>query len=171
LRTEVNVLRGKDVLVLLKLAAAGRSQTVRAVGEALGTPHSTVQDSVKRLRSFGLLADGRDAALNRLQVLEFLSHGLRWIAPGQVEAFAKGLPTARSAEPLKSKLLADGEVFVMPFEEGLQFGRAVKPIDPAAPYAASKDAALHELLALSDAIRIGDARSRSIAAKELQARL
>ena len=165
------MLRGKEVLVLLKLAAVGRSQSVRALSEALGIPHSTIQDSVKRLRSFGLLADGHDAVLNRLHVLDFLTHGLRWISPGQVDAFAKGLPTARSAEPLKSKLLAGDEVFVMPFEEGLQFGRAVKPIDPAAPYAASRDAALHELLALSDAIRVGDSRSRSIATKELQARL
>lgn len=165
------MLRGKEVLVLLKLAAAGRSQSVRALSEALGIPHSTIQDSLKRLRSAGLLAKGDDTVLNRLKVLDFLTHGLRWISPGQVESFAMGLPTARSAEPLRSKLLDGREMYVMPFEKGPEFGRAVKPIDPAAPYAASKDTALHELLALSDAIRVGDSRSRSIATKELQARL
>ncbi len=49
--------------------------------------------------------------------------------------------------------------------------RSLEPLHKVAPKAAGKGPALHELLALSDALRNGRARERQLAEKELGARL
>jgi hypothetical protein len=48
---------------------------------------------------------------------------------------------------------------------------ALTPLDPRVPDAVRRDKSLGELLALVDAIRIGGARERGLAAKELGKRL
>ena len=50
-------------------------------------------------------------------------------------------------------------------------GYSLTPLYPSVPAAAVRDAKLYELLALVDAIRDGRARERSLAAKEIHARL
>ena len=50
-------------------------------------------------------------------------------------------------------------------------GATLEPLHKAAPKAARKDPALHELLALIDALRDGRVRERQLAEKELSARL
>jgi hypothetical protein len=47
----------------------------------------------------------------------------------------------------------------------------LKPLHPAVPDAARRDNRLWELLALVDAIRIGNARERNLAGRELKKRL
>jgi hypothetical protein len=51
------------------------------------------------------------------------------------------------------------------------FGVALSPLDPRVPDAILRDERLGEMLALVDAIRIGGARERSLAVKELKGRL
>jgi hypothetical protein len=50
-------------------------------------------------------------------------------------------------------------------------GAAVQPLDSSVPGAARRDPALYDLLALVDALRIGRARERSLAEKEITQRL
>ena len=50
-------------------------------------------------------------------------------------------------------------------------GSALLPLYPKLPLAASKDQPLYELLALFDALRIGQAREREMARKLLEERL
>ena len=47
----------------------------------------------------------------------------------------------------------------------------MEPIHPKAPGAAQKDPLLGEMLALVDAVRLGDVRQRDLAAGELASRL
>lgn len=55
--------------------------------------------------------------------------------------------------------------------DGQVQGVAVKPLYPSVPHAARRDAALYDLLALVDALRLGRARERAMAEKELGPRL
>jgi hypothetical protein len=50
-------------------------------------------------------------------------------------------------------------------------GNSVEPLHSTAPGAALKDCDLYELLALFDAIRIGRARERQLAAKLIEERV
>jgi hypothetical protein len=50
-------------------------------------------------------------------------------------------------------------------------GHSIIPLYPSVPEAALKDEKLHELLALTDALRVGRAREKEIAVIELKKRL
>jgi hypothetical protein len=55
--------------------------------------------------------------------------------------------------------------------DGTRQGVAVEPLYRSVPVAAKNDAALYDLLALVDALRIGRARERAIAETEIDHRL
>ena len=83
-----------------------------------------------------------------------------------------GFPTANGVEPLKSKLMPDEELPpVWPHPDGPVRGNTLLPLYPKLPLAAQADPALYELLALFDALRIGQAREREIARSLLQDRI
>jgi hypothetical protein len=74
------------------------------------------------------------------------------------------MPTAAAAEPLKSRLLEDGEPpTVWPYAEGKVRGISIAPIYKGAPKAALIDPRFYGVLALIDAIRSGKARERNLA--------
>jgi hypothetical protein len=60
---------------------------------------------------------------------------------------------------------------VWPDPDGRVQGAAVQPLYASVPGAARRDPALYDLLALVDALRIGRARERNLAEKEIAQRL
>jgi DNA-binding transcriptional ArsR family regulator len=162
---------GADLLVALVLAAhQDAAASVRQVGEEIGLSKSAVANSLRRLRELDLVKDDGHGGrrLNRLALRDCLEHAVRWIAPAKVGDFELGLPTAHAAHVLAKKLAGDQDPVVIPLPHGPVRGRAVSPIHPLAPGAAAKDPKLYRLLAVVDALRIGRARDRDIAAAELR---
>src|SRR5262249_31664192 len=146
-----------------------RAGSVRQLGEELGMSKSAVANSLRRLSSLDLVKEERGLRrINKLALRDFLEHGIRWVAPANLGDFELGLPTAHSADVLARNLVGDADPVVMPLPRGPVRGRAVSPIHPLAPKAAARDERLHRLLALVDALRIGRARDRQVAAKELR---
>ncbi len=83
-----------------------------------------------------------------------------------------GFPTAQGVEPLKSKVMFAEELPpVWPHPEGTTRGATLLPLYPKLPLAALKDPAFYELLALFDALRIGQARERELVRGMLEERL
>ena len=60
---------------------------------------------------------------------------------------------------------------VWPAADGDVRGQAIEPLYASAPNAARKDSELYQMLALVDALRVGRARERNMAAEELSKRL
>jgi hypothetical protein len=60
---------------------------------------------------------------------------------------------------------------VWPDSNGKVQGASVRPLYSSVPGAARRDPALYDLLALVDALRIGRARERNVAEKEISNRL
>jgi hypothetical protein len=82
------------------------------------------------------------------------------------------MPTAWAAPVMAGKVAgSDAEAPVWPNPNGTKKGLAVEPLYRSAPIAAKNDPALYELLALVDALRLGRARERAIAAREIEHRL
>jgi hypothetical protein len=82
------------------------------------------------------------------------------------------MPTAWAAPVLSGKISASEQMPpVWPDPDGKVQGTAVQPLYPSVPHAARRDPALYDLLALVDALRIGRARERSLAEKEITHRL
>ena len=159
-----------DVLVAMKLVVhPERAGSVRQLGEELGMSKSAVAYSLNRLIALDLVkGEGGARRINKLALRDFLENGVRWIAPAKLGDFELGLPTAHSADVLAQNFVGDADPFVMPLAHGPMRGRAVSPLHPLAPKAAARDERLHRLLAGVDALRIGRARDRQVAAKELR---
>lgn len=155
----------------MKLAVhEDEAASVRRLEDELGLSKSAVANSLHRLARLGLLrVEGRTRRVNKLRLRDCLEHAVRWIAPAEVGEFVLGLPTAHSAGALADKLRGDDDPVVMPLPEGPVRGRVVTPIHPLAPAAAAKDPKLYKLLAAVDALRMGRARDRKLAAEELRA--
>ncbi len=135
----------------------------------LGISASEVSESINRSVFAGLLAQDKNR-LMRTAVMEFLEHGLRYVYPQQPGALVRGLPTAHAAKPL-SDLIQSEEAYVMPYGKGTVRGQAIEPLHPKLAEACLKDADFYELIALSDALRVGRARERQLAIQELKKRL
>ncbi len=165
------MLKGEDIVVLLKLTADPPSWTVRSLEAELGIPRSVIQRSLVRLEQAGLLEQGRRRA-NSGRAEEFLVHGLRYVFPPVRGGETRGVPTAWAAPPLQEKLADSGELPpVWPDPLGPVRGIAFEPLHEAAPGISRRDPALTELLALTDGLRLGDARVRGLATELLQARM
>lgn len=170
-------LRPQDLLVLFKAAAhPQRRWTYAALGGALSMSASEVHASVKRAVAAGLaVVRGRgDWSPVRPALLEFALHGVRYVWPAVPGPVKRGVPTAFGAEPLAGRITAaPGEAPVWAHPQGTAKGPSLSPIYRTAPQAALADPALHRLLALQDALRVGRARERALAAdllkKELEA--
>jgi hypothetical protein len=161
-----------DLLVAMKLVAVGdEALSLRRLEDELALSKSAVGNSLHRLRELDLVKDapGGGRRVNRMLLRDCLEQAARWIAPAKIGDFELGLPTAHSAEPLREKLVGDDDPVVIPLPHGPVRGRAVPPLHPLAPAAAAKDPKLYRLLTVVDALRIGRARERQLAAAELRA--
>lgn len=171
----MDFLKPQDLLVLLKVAARPPQRwTYAALGEALTISASEAHASVKRAVASGLAVEpGRGTwSPVRPNLLEFMVHGVRYIWPATLGPVKRGVPTAFGAEPLISLLTATpGEAPVWAHPTGSAKGPTLSPIYRTAPQAALADPALHRLLALLDALRVGRARERALAAKLLETEL
>lgn len=164
-------LKPQDLLVLLKGAAHpdGR-MTYAALGETLSMSPSEVHASVKRAVLAGLaVVRGRgDWSPVIPALLEFAVHGVRYAFPAVQGPARRGVPTSFGVEPLASQIRAGaGEVPVWAHAAGSMKGPSLSPLYRTVPQAALADPALHQLLALVDALRIGRARERELAKKLL----
>jgi hypothetical protein len=170
---DVQPLRPEDLFVALELALAGAAGiSGRALAGRLDMPTSSVGVSLRRLRANGLVESSAGGyRVRRLALRECLQSAARWIAPARVGSVVLGLPTGSSSPALAAKFRGDPDPLVIPLDEGPARGRAVPPLHAKAPVRAARNPNLHALLGVVDALRVGGARERGIAAAELGALL
>ncbi len=161
------MLNGQDIVVLLKLAGQDQDWTVRSLEADMGISRAGVHRSLQRLSVAGLY-DLERRRTNLSQTEEFLVHAVKYLYPPEMNGESRGVPTAWATAPLADRLAPQGDLPpVWPDPQGRARGIAVTPLHPAAPELARRDSELGERLALIDAIRMGDARVRKLAAKLL----
>jgi hypothetical protein len=82
----------------------------------------------------------------------------------------RGIGTAHSAPPLSEEIMSE-EPFVWPFAEGNIRGQAIEPLHPKIPEACLRDSKFYELMALTDAIRVGKVREQHLAFEMIKERI
>jgi hypothetical protein len=166
------MLKGEDIVLLLKLTHMSPDWTVRTLERETTIPKSVVQRSLRRLWQAELF-DRRRRTANISQAEEFLIHGVKYVFPGSVNGESRGFATAWGAKPLTDKLAAPPNDVppVWPSAHGDTRGLALEPLHASAVEASTRDPLLREQLTLVDAIRIGDARIRGLAVDLLAERL
>jgi hypothetical protein len=162
----------QDVVLLAKLVACGGGRpTIAHLASDLAMSPSQVHASLKRLERSRLLDTQTGRPLLKA-VEEFLIHGVKYAFPVQRGETTRGIPTAYAAPPLSDQIAGNDDLPpVWPDPDGEVRGATLEPLHKAAPRAARKDPALHQILALIDALRDGRVRERQLAEKELGASL
>lgn len=149
--------------------------TARGLELETGISKTQINLSLKRCMVIGLAFRDRQHEVPRANakaLLEFLVYAIRYVFPARKGELTRGIGTAFSAPPLRSKLLSAGELeLVWPDAYGKSMGQSVEPLFKSAPHAVKRDPVLYELLALVDALRLGQPRERKLAAELLEARL
>lgn len=169
MKTQNNQLKPQDVLLLLKIISEGNANwNQKPMAEALGLSQSEVSESVARSKYSGLL-DPKGKTVMKMALMEFLQFGLRYVFPQKPGPVVRGVPTSHSVSPLKEEIKSE-EAYVWPYGKGRVRGHSIIPLYPSVPEAALKDEELHQLLALTDALRIGRAREKEMAVLELKKR-
>ncbi len=146
--------------------------SMRALEDSTGISKSEVSGALKRCIEVGLAKLERKTYLPRANtkaLYEFIVYGLKYVFPARPGAIVRGIPTAHAAPVLAGKLLSAGE-FICVWEDahGKQQGQTVAPLFKTVPLAVRKDAELYAMLALVDAIRIGQEREAGVAKKMLE---
>jgi hypothetical protein len=168
------VLKPQDFYLLLALAAMrDQGTTYPELAAFSGLSMSEVHAALKRAAAARLLFfDAKRPRLLTPAFKEFLFHGAKYAFPATRGGIVPGIPTAHAAAPLDAHMTPSADPPpVWPALDGTVRGAALMPLYPSAPAAAIRSAALHEYLALFDALRVGNARERQIAQQLLEARL
>lgn len=163
-------MKPQDILVYLKILLWKKGRwTVAALAESIGLSASETHGAIQRGKKAGLFDPLTEKPV-KSALEEFLLHGIRYAFPAEPGRLCRGVPTSHSAPPLAGKIVS-GEPYVWPDDNGRVRGQAIEPLYRSVPAAARKDVELYELLALIDALRVGRARERSLAAQEISKRL
>lgn len=168
-------LKPQDLLLLFEqVAHPDEPRTYASLARKLKMSDSQAHRSVLRNLAAGLaVSQGRGKWQTvRSALLEFAVHGVRYAFPATIGAPRRGVPTSFGAMPLVERIAsAPGEAPVWAHPLGTAKGPSLSPICSTAPDVALADPAIHELLALLDALRSGRARERDLAKQLFEAAL
>jgi len=163
-------LKPQDPFVLLKLIALEeKALSYAALANSIFMSVSEVHASIKRSEHAGLVRS-KDWHVYRKKLEDFIIHGVRYAYPATRGTITRGIPTAYAAYPL-SKMITVSEDDIPPVwsdPEGSVRGYALSPLYKSVPKAVKQDEKLYGLLACVDAIRMGRARERAIAIREIE---
>lgn len=166
------MLKGQDVVVLLKLLGSAKQAPVRDLARQLGFDAAGTHRAMRRLGEAGLYSVARRRVLEA-PAEEFLVHAAKFSFPPRWGSEARGVPTSWAADPLKAELAESAGLSpVWPYSKGTVRGLALEPLHPMVPKAALADLELWQRLALVDALRSNDSvRVTQLAAKLLRERI
>lgn len=135
------------------------------LSKALSISISEISESLNRSR-IAHLTDYEKRNIHRLNLLEFLVHGIKYVFPQQPGAMVRGIPTAHSHPILKKKFISDIN-YVWPDSKGETIGQSIEPLYPKQINAVKNDENFYILMSLIDVIRVGKTREINFAVEEL----
>lgn len=168
------VLKPQDLAVALKLVTLGEGRLSYAeLAKRLRLSQFEAHAAVQRLMAARLVVDLGEGPRPIMAALRsFVLYGAAYCYPAVRGEVTIGFPTAYAVAPLKDLVLFSQEMPpVWPHPEGTVRGTALLPLYEKLALAALDDPKFYELLALFDALRMGQARERELATKLLDERL
>lgn len=170
--TKQAALKPQDLLVALKLAVnPAREYLLVELANELRMPISVVHGCIRRAELAKLVSRSSGSIRPlRPSVKEFVIHGAKYAYPAQLGSSSRGIPTAIGGPVLAKHFERIEAPPVWPSPEGTHWGVSVSPLHPAVLGAIEQDEPLYEVLCLLDALRVGAAREREIAVRELEIR-
>lgn len=148
-------MRPQDIVILLKIIArADHSWYIKDLASELNISNSEISESLHRSVTGGLIEEDKKQV--RLEpFLEFLVYGLKHVFPAVPGSPKRGMPTAFSSPLLEEDFVVDYP-YVWPAKGHSAKGVAINPLYRSVPQACEEDENLYEMLALVDALRVGE---------------
>lgn len=168
------VLKPQDLVVALKVCVNGeRGFLLATLAEELQMAVSAIHGSIKRCEQARLLSRaGGSLQAIRPAIAEFAVHGARYAFPAVPGSLTRGMATAIAGPSLRQHFdLENALVPVWPDVHGDVYGTSLIPLYHTVPAACRLDDKLFDVLTLLDALRVGAARERKLAASLLEERL
>ncbi|HED6242079.1 TPA: hypothetical protein R5X36_004252 [Enterobacter sichuanensis] len=164
--------RRGDITPDIDLSETAKSfYTVRYLEQVTGISKTQIAESLNRSFESNLLRSERKTGLPRANLqglLDFLVYGIKYVFPVKPAELTRGIATSFSAPVLNKKLITAGEFqLVWPDARANSKGLAVAPLHKTVPYAVRRDNRMYAMLALIDAIRMGNPREANLAADVL----
>jgi hypothetical protein len=145
--------------------------SVRNLEAMTGISKSEISASLKRSFTVGMALLDRKTTFpraNNRALKEFIVHGIKYVFPAEPGEMMRGIPTSFAAPVMAGKLMSAGDVInVWPDSTGKEKGQSIQPLFKSVPKAVKQDPELYKLLALVDAIRLGNARETQLAVELL----
>jgi hypothetical protein len=174
-------MRPQDIVILLRLVShwygySGDKYirlfvppvTAKQLSQELKISPAEVGHSIRRSQYAGLLLKTGMGDVARQALYEFLVYGIRLVFPVQPGRSTRGVPTAHSAPPLNQIIQADPtEQYVWPYKGGTVRGQAIEPLFHTVPEIVGQDERFYQMLALTDALRLGRSREVNLARENL----
>ena len=163
-------LRPFDIAVLLYICVHP-GEAYGQMASILGISKSTAHGAVVRLQRSGLVHADQDKRLEaspRAAIELLLMGECRTCFRPSRSPRARGVPTGLAAAGPGDAELVDATIMVWPSRLGTTIGVGVPPLIVTAPDIALRDPAVYRLMALVDAVRVGDVREREAAATALR---
>ena len=149
----------------------GGVATQAVLADRLRMSSSTVWKSLKRLRQANFFAnDDQDAKIDPRKLFGLLVYGVPMFFVARKTAVVRGIPTGVHS-PLWKERFGVGITTVWPYGRGKEVGEGLLPIYPSVPSACALDAALYEVMATVEILRVGKARERRVAENYLKEKL
>ncbi|MGI8599085.1 MAG: hypothetical protein ACR2KB_07495 [Chitinophagaceae bacterium] len=162
-----NGMRPQDIVILLKIIAKNSNPWLyKDLANELYISQSEISESLARSTLAGFF-NNNTKTVYRLNVMEFIEHGLHYVFPVLPAAMVNGIPTAHSHPFMKKHFQTDLE-YVWPESKGKIRGLAIEPLYRDVPKAVLQDENLYKMLSLIDVIRVGKVREWKMAISELK---
>ncbi len=149
------------------LVLSSKEWTYLELAHDLFMSTSEVHASIKRSTRSQLF----DPSLRKPQkeaLHKLIFHGIKYVYPPVIGGLSRGLLTGPSHPIISDNTFwAESERYVWPHPQGEDQGMSLSPLYRSVPDAALIDWQLYEAMAMIDAIRVGRARERKIAADYL----
>ncbi|MEZ9047669.1 MarR family transcriptional regulator [Vibrio splendidus] len=146
--------------------------SARSLEKSLGISKTQVNISFKRCESLGLIRRERSTGhpiVNTKVLFNIIEHAIRYIFPITSGQLTRGIATSFGAPVLSSSLMTGGELIpVWSDSKGSTKGFMVEPLFKGVTIAVRKDPQMYAMLALIDAIRLGQPRERKLALEKLK---
>lgn len=169
------LLKPLDIVVSIRAAVLQEPRwTIAQMAQHLGMDSAQIFRAARGATAARLLVADPTATRagylpNRAALLEFLVHGLKYMAVPARGRLTRGVPTAHAAPILADRLVAGDEPPpVWPHPTGKVRGESFEPLHRCVPTASLGDVRFYAAMALVDAIRGGRARDRALASKLLE---
>ena len=160
-------MRPQDIVILLKMLTIEISSwQYRDLASSLSISISEVSESLNRSHSAGLVDESR-RKVYRLNLMEFIEHGLHYVFPQQPGRMVTGIPTAHSHPFYQNRFVSEIQ-YAWEDENGTIRGLSIEPLYKTVVQAARQDELLYKILASIDIIRVGRTRELKVALAEMK---